>query len=947
MNTDIHLNEIDVGDLELDDQTFTFQLVIGRIDPLPTGWSFITNDTTGSKVKIGILEGSQVEADAADFDQNEQVVVTDVTYKGENDGYLFTATEDTSIRRPDKSSEDSTTETDRASEQEPGPSSGSQSTQATLEDNNEPAVDPRPDDEESEEETDESPVSAIDVGSRQKIEDAIDDAHTDEKPLSEELGPALTTVPFKNAIEAIDGHLYQIQPDERIDSTDEKRRLTYSVLRYLRQQLDQQSVFLATYTGLQFASFDRIPEIDVSDVDGVQSYQYETSETFRPENDFERKVIKGFLEDATRQRARYAGYRANSLRYILSGQPIDLDIDFSDFQIFDRFECSIDITPSGHLYLHINPRTRIRSNFTLDRLDDHEIHRGLRVTSVHTGTGYYVTSKGPEKVMDGIVNNKSIPQYFRDDAPETYDVSEPTLQRIQKENKEVVWATRQGSSTSTESAHAREFLALQGHTENLEEYDNRFWEAARSEMYRSAATRVTDAHEFATDMESVTLGEENLQLDTRTQLFTGDQFHRFVQLYKPTDSILEFANGVKDNHPKKISEHSPYDLPSQFTVLYLYPENLEKENRQGRKRCEVYWDNIQEQLNQIGAVPDERENLSYPSDPDESPRRVATRLSNRIEPGKYDAALVVVPERNSSYAMDPYDDLKQVLGRLPLTSQMVTASHIRGGGRTLRNAAIGLVAAGKGIPFTVEDEMPGDSELFLGLDTGQGFNDLDDDDNMDGVRIGASTTVVLSDGTLLGHTNTGPQTGERIPSQRLVEIVEDSIYGAEEHLGRLPEKITLHRDGFMNEPIEPVENLLEDLGIELDTVEVRKRAPARFVSVEPTGQDDVGMVSAPDKGVACLCEHVPKAYLGTYGPSEPALGENETPRPITIERKTGDTDIETLARQVYLLTQCHVGSATSTLRMPITTYYADKAAEAAANGFLPQTNGLERGIGFL
>ena len=53
----------------------------------------------------------------------------------------------------------------------------------------------------------------------------------------------------------------------------------------------------------------------------------------------------------------------------------------------------------------------------------------------------------------------------------------------------------------------------------------------------------------------------------------------------------------------------------------------------------------------------------------------------------------------------------------------------------------------------------------------------------------------------------------------------------------------------------------------------------------------------------------------------------------------GDTDLLTLAEQVYWLSEMQVGS-TQTIRLPITTYYADRAAEFAQEGLLPR--GIQR-----
>lgn len=52
-------------------------------------------------------------------------------------------------------------------------------------------------------------------------------------------------------------------------------------------------------------------------------------------------------------------------------------------------------------------------------------------------------------------------------------------------------------------------------------------------------------------------------------------------------------------------------------------------------------------------------------------------------------------------------------------------------------------------------------------------------------------------------------------------------------------------------------------------------------------------------------QNEPKATLVTFGAPESLATSNYSglPRPIQIERIAGDTDIESLARQVYLLSQ--------------------------------------------
>jgi argonaute-like protein implicated in RNA metabolism and viral defense len=174
----------------------------------------------------------------------------------------------------------------------------------------------------------------------------------------------------------------------------------------------------------------------------------------------------------------------------------------------------------------------------------------------------------------------------------------------------------------------------------------------------------------------------------------------------------------------------------------------------------------------------------------------------------------------------------------------------------------------------------------------------------------------------------------------MMKIVRQVVIGYRQRFGEAPEHIVIHRDGFMNDPLDEVKAYLREEDITYDIVEVRKQSPARVVNVTDYGY------TTPSKGVASIDRALNRAYLLSFGDPED-LASRGTPRPITVERAEGPTDIETLTRQVYLLAQCHIGVSNTTVRVPISTSYADKAATAAANGHLPKTTELETGIGFI
>jgi len=412
-----------------------------------------------------------------------------------------------------------------------------------------------------------------------------------------------------------------------------------------------------------------------------------------------------------------------------------------------------------------------------------------------------------------------------------------------------------------------------------------------------------------------------------------------TRLYDPKAPVLEFADGEKGSRPKDVEEHGVYNDPSSFRVAYVYPEQL------ADGHADEFWSKMESKLEKIGSAPDSKVDITYePTKKSEAPGDVDHQVGKEISHDHdFDVALVVLPPEEGAIVRyyQPYDEIKEVLADVGLHSQMCDRESMNEFGRHT-NIALGMVGAAGGIPFTVESTLPGDADLFLAFDVGQEFND-NNEEMRSGIRVGASVTAITSEGAVLGYSHTGPQSGEMIPGSHMRRIARQSIMGYSERRGEDPEHIVIHRDGFLNDPIEEVFDFLDQRDITYDVVEVRKQSPSRILKHgQNTGYE------TPDKGIACIDDKDGVAYLSTYGRPEPlASGALGTPRPITLERKYGSTDMETLTRQAYLLAQCHIGVSNTTVRLPITTLYADKAATAAAKAQLPITRDLETGIGFL
>ncbi|ELY77679.1 hypothetical protein C487_09518, partial [Natrinema pallidum DSM 3751] len=127
----------------------------------------------------------------------------------------------------------------------------------------------------------------------------------------------------------------------------------------------------------------------------------------------------------------------------------------------------------------------------------------------------------------------------------------------------------------------------------------------------------------------------------------------------------------------------------------------------------------------------------------------------------------------------------------------------------------------------------------------------------------------------------------------------------------------------------------------IDILDVRKSGAPRAAVY----RDDQFQVD--HKGRLFVAQSGDYGFLTTTG--RPEFDEDDglgTPRSLRVVRRAGETPMRTLLEQVYWLSESHVGSAQRSTRLPITTYYADRCAEHAREGYL--VNGeLIRGVPYL
>jgi argonaute-like protein implicated in RNA metabolism and viral defense len=156
------------------------------------------------------------------------------------------------------------------------------------------------------------------------------------------------------------------------------------------------------------------------------------------------------------------------------------------------------------------------------------------------------------------------------------------------------------------------------------------------------------------------------------------------------------------------------------------------------------------------------------------------------------------------------------------------------------------------------------------------------------------------------------------------------IYNDQEET--MPSHLIIHRDGKFYLDVEDLVERLEDAGEffpKFDLVEIRKSGNPRIAEYANDSFE------VADKGTGFVSRNADHAYLATTGKPELKAGNPiGTPRPIRVVKRHGSTGLDTLTKQVYWLSEAHVGSISRSTRLPITTYYADRCAEHGRKGYL-------------
>ncbi len=246
-----------------------------------------------------------------------------------------------------------------------------------------------------------------------------------------------------------------------------------------------------------------------------------------------------------------------------------------------------------------------------------------------------------------------------------------------------------------------------------------------------------------------------------------------------------------------------------------------------------------------------------------------------------------------------YDLIRQKKNVIGMEVKCSWSSIIYG----LQNLILGILCKSDGVPWILEKPLD-DVDCFIGLDVGT---------QEKGIHYPACSVCLDGRGNFIGYYSTNvAQSGEKITTDSLEKIFNNVLLSYKEANGTYPEHIVIHRDGFSHEENEWYIEYFSRRNIEFDLVEIRKNTDIRLLEEEQISND-----MNPSSGSAVIKGNT--AYIVTTDVKS-CLG---APRPLLLVHRHGKLSVTSIVRQVYILSEMHIGSM-RTSRLPLTTFYADK-----------------------
>jgi hypothetical protein len=753
------------------------------------------------------------------------------------------------------------------------------------------------------------------------VDEATEIKSTGQKPTNRELDtlpadrPYLSLFPIDSDFASLSVYEYRIDASGTFEK--DPMQATYDLAAYLRKQ----EPAAVTHTGaLTIVTTSPL----TTSLPDVFSLTNERKNTLEAEDASDRATLERLLKQLLKQSIDAEAYHTDRIDRIRSQETV-IDGNEGLFEACHAYALRLEILPSGEAFVGVELRHHTRSQATLDD------YLKRTKTDIDSLAGTHVEHDPDRYAVSGSATVEGYAEsHFTDPLPELgnqslaawYDgndrVPDDLLEELRQANPRLVEISYSPTDSDT-NVHVPQLLRVSPRKEVVKKLAPAFHRRLDRMAKLLPNDRFEKAREFVAELEALP------EVDATVEPTPVGPSLEFQTTQVDRSDNLRFADGRTADVPSRGLNYGVNKRPESFHIQYLVPTRYGDEF--GRFRTQ-----LQETLAEIGCSPDETKYAEYAlGDAIGYANAVAS-----IDTDTVDAILAVVPPKDSQFIRDgtiddPYPELKKACGKQSLPTQMVVADNLDN--RWVhRNTALGLIGGAGGVPWTV-DEMPGSVDCFIGLDATY--------DQDSGQFLGASANVVRADGIVFLSKTQSVQAGETFDEEAIVDVLKDVYREFIQRTEAPPEQVVVHRDGRLFENVDEILAPFENTAIDIDILDVRKSGAPRIAFRD----DDAFRID--EKGRLFIAQNDDVGFLSTTG--QPEFGEDDglgTPQTLRIVRRAGDTDLQTLLEQVYWLSESHIGSAQRSTRLPITTYYADRCAEHARDGYLMQGE-LIRGVPYL
>jgi hypothetical protein len=703
--------------------------------------------------------------------------------------------------------------------------------------------------------------------------------------------------------------VYTLKIDEGLTPDDDVMRFTQVAAKHLEKE--HGSPVAATGTREVVAARELHRSVSVWGKKVVPDSSGIT--TLRADDDDDRERLREFVRAALRLAISDEQYEFEDLSEIVRTEPT-FTSDNGEYALHPRYDLTVDITAQGVPLLHVESGHTIRTTQTLANVCDPG--EDINVTKVEHDTSVYDKDNRGRAVewsdyrycdfveeMDG-----SIYEYHEG------ILDEDRRQELGEQNPLLVEVDYGGFT----GKQLPQVLRLSTREEEVQRTASDFYSRYRDHKGVLPQRRFDYARNFIDDLTTLPVVEIGFDPSNGP---CNDGFD-YVDI-RGNENRLQFGDDTARRVPTSgLQDGGVYHPPDEFRIAVLVPERFDS-------LAHDFIRIIVNGLSDLGASAGPTL-IYYEFGKTQQYTDVATDVDD-----EFDVAVTVTPDQDqieNFWIDDPFDEFKRVLTQRGIPTQNVQKSTVEMligtdagvGNERLLNILSGTVAKAGGTPWRIDD-MPGDTDAFLGLDVTR--------DPKSGQHAGASASVVLADGTVHAAQSTMFQEGETFETDDVSQSVRDLVYSVGRDHDNSINHVTLLRDGKVVEDVGAIREQTSSMGLELDVVGVRKSGQPRIARHNP----DTGEFQIPDKGVAFVDTVRERSTLLPWGMPETTQDNSVgTPRTLGIRKHSGPTDIETLTRQVYWLTEIHVGSPAGSGRSPVPIDYADQAAEFVRNGYVSQ-----------